>query len=180
MCGICGFIKFKNGTSPADGQVIERMNRKLFHRGPDQQDTVLFSNVAFGFSRLSIIGLDNGMQPICNEDGSIVVICNGEIFNYIELRKALQQRGHSFSTSTDVEVLVHLYEEKGIYFLNDLNGQFAFALYDLNRRQLYCVRDQMGILPFFYTQVDDVFVFGSEIKALLEYPGVTREVDLVG
>lgn len=156
------------------------MNSRLVHRGPDAQDVLLFDNVALGFSRLSIIGLENGMQPITNEDGSIVLICNGEIFNYIEIREYLLKKGHQFKTSSDVEVIVHLYEEEGIHFLNDLNGQFAFALYDKRKKKLFCARDQMGIAPFFYTSVNDCFLFGSEIKAILEHPYVQREVDLVG
>jgi asparagine synthase (glutamine-hydrolysing) len=110
------------------------------------------------------------------------MICNGEIFNYIELRRELSERGHRFKTRTDVEVILHLYEESGpgYDFLNDLNGQFAFALYDFKRRQLLCARDHFGIIPFFYTRVDDHFIFGSEIKAILEHPAVERAVDLVG
>ncbi len=180
MCGICGLIRFDRRTDAADQQVVENMNKKLIHRGPDAQDTVLFDNVALGFSRLSIIGLQNGMQPILSEDGAVVLICNGEIFNYIELRKQLIEQGHIFCTSSDVEVIIHLYEEHGTGFLDKLNGQFAFALYDKRRRQLFCARDQMGIIPFFYTSVKDTFIFGSEIKALLEHPMVTRTVDQVG
>jgi asparagine synthase (glutamine-hydrolysing) len=180
MCGICGFIKFHKSVGPEDHGVIDRMNRQLLHRGPDAQDTLLFDNVALGFSRLSIIGLENGMQPIFNEDESILLVCNGEIFNYIELRKLLQSKGHAFRTSSDVEVIIHLYEEHGTKFLNMLNGQFAFALYDKNRRQLFCARDQLGIIPFYYTYTHQHFIFASEIKAILEYPGVQREVDLTG
>lgn len=180
MCGICGFIKFDQRASGEDKMIVDKMNEKLIHRGPDAQDSLIFENVALGFSRLSIIGLENGMQPLYNEDGSLVLICNGEVFNYIELREQLKSRGHSFKTSSDVEVILHLYEEKGMGFLNDLNGQFAFALYDKRRKVLFCARDQMGIVPFFYTQVGQAFIFGSEIKAILEHPLVKREVDLVG
>lgn len=180
MCGICGFVKFDKRLSDKDTVIVERMNRKLLHRGPDAQDTMLFDNVALGFSRLSIIGLSNGMQPICNEDESIVLVCNGEIFNYIELREELRNRGHSFRTHSDVEVIIHLYEDHGMNFLNKLNGQFAFALYDKKRKNLFCARDQMGIAPLFYTSVQNTFIFGSEIKAILEHPLVKRQVDLVG
>jgi len=180
MCGICGFIRFNKRVSDEDAQTIGEMNKKLIHRGPDAQDTLLFENVALGFCRLSIIGLENGMQPIYNEDESLVLICNGEIFNYIELRKELCERGHSFRTRSDVEVILHLYEEQGTAFLNRLNGQFSFALYDKQRKVLFCARDQMGILPFFYTLVDNTFIFGSEIKAILGHPAVSRGVDLVG
>lgn len=180
MCGICGFIKYHQRTGGEDAAIIERMNSKLIHRGPDEQDTLLFENLAFGFSRLSIIGLGNGMQPIFNEDGSLLLICNGEIFNYPELREQLQKKGHLFRTQSDVEVLIHLYEDHGMEFLNKLNGQFAFALFDSRTRTLFCVRDQMGIVPLFYTQVQGAFIFASEIKAILEHPLVAREIDLVG
>jgi asparagine synthase (glutamine-hydrolysing) len=181
MCGICGFVKFSERViSPEDEIVLRRMNAKLIHRGPDAQHAVFFDNVALGFTRLSIIGLSNGMQPIYNERKNLVLICNGEIFNYIELKKSLITKGHSFSTESDVEVILHLYEEKGTDFLNDLNGQFAFALYDNEKKVLLCARDQMGIIPFFYTFVGNTFVFGSEIKAILEHPLVPANVDVVG
>lgn len=180
MCGICGFIRFNKGVSDNDTGIIQRMNARLVHRGPDAQDTLLFDNVALGFSRLSIIGVENGMQPITNEDGTLLLICNGEVFNYIELRQELKRKGHTFSTHSDVEVILHMYEEYGTGFLNQLNGQFAFALYDKKKKQLFCARDHMGIVPFFYTFVDHTFIFGSEIKAILEHPQVIREIDMVG
>lgn len=163
-----------------DNQIIERMNSKLVHRGPDARHTVILDNIALGFNRLSIIGLSNGMQPVYNEDNSIVLICNGEIFNYIELREGLKKKGHLFRTDSDVEVIIHLYEECGYGLLNKLNGQFAFALYDRKQKILFCARDPMGIIPFFYTCIQDTFIFGSEIKAILEHPLVPREVDMVG
>lgn len=180
MCGICGFVKYNGSINEEDHSIIQKMNEKLIHRGPDAQDTVLIDHLAFGFSRLSIIGLENGMQPITNEDDTLMLICNGEIFNYIELKASLLLKGHVFKTSSDVEVILHMYEEYGIEFLNDLNGQFAFALYDKKEQQLFCARDQMGVIPFFYTVVDDYFIFGSEIKSILEHPAVVKEVDLVG
>jgi asparagine synthase (glutamine-hydrolysing) len=180
MCGICGFIRFDRKVDEGDRQIVDGMNRTLYHRGPDAQDSVIVDNVALGFSRLSIIGLGNGMQPIANEDGSLLLICNGEIFNYIELRKELRGRGHVFATESDVEVILHLYEEYGTDFLEKLNGQFAFALYDKTQRILFCARDQMGIIPFFYTRTGNLFIFGSEIKAILGHPAVVRTVDRVG
>lgn len=180
MCGICGFIRFDKRVTMEDATTVRTMNDKLIHRGPDAQDALLFENVALGFSRLSIIGLGNGMQPIWNEDESIVLICNGEIFNYLELRKELKVRGHLFKTESDVEVIVHLYEEYGTGFLNMLNGQFAFTLYDKKKGGLFCARDHMGICPFFYTKVGQTFVFASEIKAILQHPEVSREIDFVG
>lgn len=180
MCGICGFLRFDKGVTAFDSKTIESMNDTLIHRGPDAQDVLLFDNVALGFTRLSIIGLGNGMQPMFNEDESIVLVCNGEIFNYIELRKDLQRRGHQFKTESDVEVIIHLYEEHGMEFLNMLNGQFAFALYDKRTENLFCARDHMGIIPFFYASVNNTFIFGSEIKAILQHPEISAEVDTVG
>jgi len=180
MCGISGFIRFNRPVQGDEQEVIKKMNEKLIHRGPDAKETLVFENVALGFTRLSIIGLTNGMQPMHNEDGSLVLICNGEIFNYIEWRETLQKKGHVFATGSDVEVILHLYEEYDTGFLNKLNGQFAFALYDKRKKRLFCARDQMGIIPFFYTTVNNAFVFASEIKAILEYPGVRPEVDVTG
>ncbi|WP_244898203.1 asparagine synthase (glutamine-hydrolyzing) [Paenibacillus xylanexedens] len=159
--------------------IVSNMIDKLKHRGPDGTEVYADNCVGLGFSRLSIIDLEGGMQPIWNEDRTIVMVCNGEIFNYKELRLASQSKGHIFRTNTDVEVIIHLYEEHGTSFLNKLNGQFAFALYDLKEKRMFCARDQVGIAPFYYTFVDGMFIFGSEIKAILEHPSVGREVDLV-
>src|ERR1700744_5474846 len=126
MCGICGYMTFDRKMAEEDNSIVKRMNSRLIHRGPDAQDTLVLDNLALGFSRLSIIGLGNGMQPVYNEDRSIVVVCNGEIFNSPELKLSLRQRGHRFSTNSDIEVILHLYEEEGTGFLNLLNGQFAF------------------------------------------------------
>ena len=181
MCGICGFVKFsQDRLSTNDFEILEKMGASLIHRGPDAKNSQLLDNIALGFTRLSIIGIDNGMQPICNEDDSIVLVCNGEIFNYLELRSELIIKGHVFKTETDVEVILHLYEEYGIKFLNKLNGQFAFVLYDRRRKLVFCVRDQLGIIPLYYTCTQDTFIFGSEIKAILQHPLVKAEVDKVG
>ncbi|MEL7147421.1 MAG: asparagine synthase (glutamine-hydrolyzing), partial [Bacteroidota bacterium] len=180
MCGICGYISFNGQLSGEDTQIIEKMNDKLQHRGPDGKQTLVFDNVALGFTRLSIIGLGNGMQPIYNENRTLVLICNGEIFNYKELKKDLLENGHVFRTDSDVEVIIHLYEERGTSFLNLLNGQFAFALYDIEQQKMFCARDQMGILPFYYTYQQDTFIFGSEIKSIIEHPKARRELDLTG
>jgi asparagine synthase (glutamine-hydrolysing) len=137
-------------------------------------------NLGLGFRRLSLIDLEGGNQPLYNEDKTIFLVCNGEIYNYRELKKQLIQQGHKFRTNTDVEVLIHLYEEYGLDFLNKLNGQFAFVLYDSHKQQLFLARDQMGICPLFYTIVDKFLIFASEIKAILAHPLVKREVDLVG
>jgi asparagine synthase (glutamine-hydrolysing) len=179
MCGICGVwdLKAKKRNNLSD---IRRMTEKLVHRGPDDMDCYCNENLALGFTRLSIIDLEGGMQPIFSEDKSIVLVCNGEIFNYIELRQYLEERNHQFSTNTDVEVLIHLYEDKGTDFLNELNGQFAFVIFDNKRQELFCARDHFGVIPFFYTYKDGLFIFASEIKAILEHQAVEKEVDLVG
>ena len=179
MCGICGY--FDISKQPIQGkEVIEKMTNTLIYRGPDSSGYFIKDNLRLGFRRLSFIDLDGGNQPLYNEDTTIVLVCNGEIYNYLELQVKLIQKGHKFSTNTDVEVLIHLYEEYGLDFLNQLNGQFAFALYDYQKQQLILARDQMGICPLFYTIVDKILIFGSEIKAILAHPLVSREVDLVG
>ena len=179
MCGLVGFTDTRYEHKP-DRQLLVRMTDKLVHRGPDSAGYFVDHSVALGFRRLSIIDLESGDQPIYNEDGSVVLMCNGEIFNYLELKKALIQKGHSFRTKSDVEVLLHLYEEHGIDFLNKINGQFAFVIYDRKNRRLFLARDQFGINPLYYTIVNGLFIFASEIKAILEHPQVPREVDLTG
>ena len=179
MCGLVGFIDTRYESKP-DRELLVRMTDKLVHRGPDSAGYFVDQNVALGFRRLSIIDLESGDQPIYNDDGSVVLMCNGEIFNYLELKKILSQQGHSFRTKSDVEVLLHLYEEDGIDFLNKINGQFAFVIYDRKNRRLFLARDQFGINPLYYANVDGLFIFASEIKAILEHPQVERAVDLTG
>lgn len=177
MCGICGFMNWKSGDRP-QAEIVENMLRAIRHRGPDGSRSLILDEIALGFDRLSFIDLDGGMQPIQNEDRTISMICNGEIFNFRELRDELAAKGHVFATGTDVEVIIHLYEEQGLDFVNRLNGQFAIALYDGKRRRLLLVRDHIGICPLFYTVVGGRVVFASEIKAILEYPGVKRRLNL--
>lgn len=177
MCGFAGYIDMR-GERRADEGVLRRMNDRLIHRGPDSSGYFIDENIGLAFRRLSIIDLETGEQPIFNESDSIVLMCNGEIYNYIELRERLTQRGHRFRTGSDVEVLLHLYEDEGVDFLNQLNGQFAFVIYDTKAKTLFLARDHFGINPLYYTVIDDVFIFGSEIKALLAHPLVRREVDL--
>lgn len=179
MCGFFGFINFE-GEQAVNAQALARMTDTLVHRGPDSSGYFTDEHVGLGFRRLSIIDLVGGDQPLYNEDRSLVLLCNGEIFNHLELRAQLTQKGHVFSTNTDVEVLLHLYEEEGVGFLNKLNGQFAFVIYDRRRRRLFLARDHFGINPLHYTFVNGTFIFGSEIKAILEHPLVVREVDLTG
>ncbi|NYE48007.1 asparagine synthase (glutamine-hydrolyzing) [Spinactinospora alkalitolerans] len=156
------------------------MAEKLDHRGPDSSGTFIDDGIGITLRRLSIIDPDGGDQPIYSEDGTVVLICNGEIFNHPELRRELARKGHRFRTGCDVEVLVHLYEEEGVDLLKRVNGQFAFAIYDRNIRRLFIARDHLGILPMYYARAGEDFVFGSEIKSILEHPGISRTADLTG
>lgn len=158
--------------------VIESMNDILIHRGPDQEGYHVAPNIQLGVRRLSIQDVEGGAQPIYNEDRSVVVVLNGEIYNFKELRKDLQNRGHLFSTKSDTEVIVHLYEEKGMECVEDLNGQFAFALWDSRRQRLLVARDRVGLKPLFYTVAGGKLLFASEIKALLLHPEVRRAPDV--
>ena len=177
MCGICGIFNINNKEKVKE-KIMENMLKAIKHRGPDGSKYVINDQMALGFNRLSFIDLSGGMQPIDNEDRSISMICNGEIYNYKELRIRLIKKGHSFRTETDVEVILHMYEEYGIDFPKYLNGQFAIAVYDNNNKQMILVRDQIGICPLFYTLADGKVIFGSEIKAILEYPGIERKLNL--
>lgn len=179
MCGFTGYADTR-GERQSNQEVLSRMTNSLVHRGPDSDGYFLEDTIGLGFRRLSIIDLAGGDQPLYNEDKSVVLLCNGEIYNYRELRKELMQKGHSFCSDCDVEVLLHLYEEEGTGFLNRLNGQFAFVIYDRNKKLLFLARDHFGINPLYYTLADGVFIFGSEIKSILEHPLVEREVDLTG
>ncbi|MFA7061826.1 MAG: asparagine synthase (glutamine-hydrolyzing), partial [Pedobacter sp.] len=179
MCGIAGMFDRKSGGR-ADPDILKMMTDALIHRGPDDSGFYHEPQVGLGFRRLSIVDLVGGNQPLYNEDRSLVIVCNGEIFNFPGLRRELEEKGHRFATRCDVEVLLHLYEESGPDFLPRLNGQFALALYDTRLRRLLLARDHVGIAPLFYTEQDGLFLFASEIKGLLAHPSVKREVDLTG
>jgi asparagine synthase (glutamine-hydrolysing) len=179
MCGIIGYVDLRGDGRVEEG-VLHRMADAITHRGPDSHGYFVDENVGIGTRRLRIIDLETGDQPMFNEDRSLVLCCNGEIFNYPELKSGLEKKKHLFRTKTDVEVLVHLYEEDGAGFLNKLNAQFAFVIYDRKERSLLLARDQFGICPLFYTVTNDFFIFASEIKAILEHPLVPREVNLTG
>ena len=172
MCGIFGFYGFE------DKDLLLKMSNILKHRGPDDRGVFLDDSIGLGNVRLSIIDIEGGKQPIFNEDGSIVVVYNGEICNFRELRTELEKRGHRFYTNTDTEVIVHAYEEWGFDSVLKFNGMFAFALWDLNKGLLFLGRDRSGIKPLYYTIRNRKFLFSSEIKALLLYPEVKRELDL--
>uniref|UniRef100_UPI0040562F88 asparagine synthase (glutamine-hydrolyzing) n=1 Tax=Acetatifactor sp. TaxID=1872090 RepID=UPI0040562F88 len=177
MCGICGAYNLRR-KDKLEEKILNQMLYAIRHRGPDGSNMLINEQVALGFNRLSFLDLSGGMQPIVNEDSTISMICNGEIFNYQDLKEELLQKGHKFRTGTDVEVILHLYEEYGMDFPKHLNGQFAIALYDERDKQLILVRDQIGICPLFYTVADDRVLFASEIKAILEYPGIERKLNL--
>ena len=166
MCGIAGIYDFENGRN-IEQECLQAMIKQLNHRGPDGTGIKSFDNVGLAHARLSIIDLITGDQPIHNEDQSIWTVFNGEIFNFIELRESLENKGHIFSTQSDTEVIVHLYEEYGDDFVSQLNGQFAIALYDIKNNRLLLIRDRVGIAPLFYTQKDSELFFASEVKSLL-------------
>lgn len=165
MCGICGVME-KEGI-PVDKDMLCRMAHVMSHRGPDDEGYYVDGSVGLGFRRLSIIDVKHGHQPMANEDHSIWVIFNGEIYNHKELRDRLIEKGHQFRTNTDTEVIVHLYEEKGISCLDVLRGMFAFAIWDQRKQELYIVRDHFGIKPLYYTQQNGTLLFASELKGLL-------------
>lgn len=176
MCGICGIVNF-NATNPIDRQVLERMTSAQAHRGPDDHGFFVENNAGLGHRRLSIIDVGGGKQPIFNEDGSAVVVFNGEIYNYADLTADLIAKGHRFSTRSDTETIVHAYEEYGDQCMRDFRGMFAFAVWDRRRKRLFLVRDRLGIKPLYYYAGKEFFVFASEIKSLLLHPGVPREID---
>jgi len=176
MCGIAGVVAWR-GAAPTRDTVV-RMCDSLVHRGPDDAGYLVDGPVAVGMRRLSIIDLAGGHQPIFNEDGSVGVVYNGEIYNYRELRAELESKGHRFATASDTEVIVHLWEEEGINFPSRLNGMFAIALYDRVKRRFVLARDHVGIKPLYYALSADGIIFGSEIKALLATGQVARRLDV--
>ena len=175
MCGICGTAGF------ADKALLKRMTAVISHRGPDDEGVYVSpdSVVGLGNRRLSIIDLSpRGHQPMSNEDGTVWITYNGEVYNFRELRTELEGKGHHFRSNTDTETIVHLYEEEGIDCLRRLNGMFAFAIWDDRLKQLLLVRDRFGIKPLYYTQIGTMLLFGSEVKSLLCWPQVPRQVNL--
>ncbi len=176
MCGITGKIYHQQDRA-VEPEALAAMCQRLVHRGPDDDGFYLNGNVGLGMRRLSIIDLDTGKQPIHNEDQSVWTVYNGEIYNFPDLRRHLEARGHSFYTHTDTEVIVHLYEEYGLDFVRHLNGMFAIALWDEKWHRLVLARDRLGIKPLFYAQLSDRFLFGSEMKALLA-DGLRPTIDL--
>jgi asparagine synthase (glutamine-hydrolysing) len=175
MCGIAGIVRWDR--QPVLEHEIRSMCDVMVHRGPDDDGVYVDGGVGLGMRRLSIIGLDSGRQPIANEDGSIHVVFNGEIYNYASLRRDLVQRGHVFRTKTDTECLVHLYEEHGPGLVDHLRGMFAFAIWDARARRLLLARDRLGIKPLYYAATDDGVIFASEIKPILHAGAVEAALD---
>jgi asparagine synthase (glutamine-hydrolysing) len=177
MCGFCGVLNL-DGQAPVDREELAAMTATLTHRGPDDLGHYLSGPVGLGHRRLSIIDLATGHQPLSNEDGSIWIVYNGELYNYPEMRADLEKAGHRFATQSDTEVVVHAYEEYGAQCLKAMNGMFAFALWDGPRRRLFLARDRVGIKPLYYARLPHCLVFGSEVKALLAHPHLERRLDL--
>ena len=176
MCGITGIIDLRGNRAP-DERLLRAMNARLHHRGPDGDGFHLAPGVGLGHRRLSIIDLEGGKQPLYNEDHSVVVTFNGEIFNFMEVEAELVRRGHAFRTRSDTEVIVHAWEEWGVDCLRHFNGMFAFALWDERAGTLFMARDRLGVKPLFYAEVDGQVILASELKAVLLHPGVSRRID---
>ena len=176
MCGIAGFVG--NRVRRGRREILQRMTDSLLHRGPDDEGTYLDDHVALGARRLAVIDRATGRQPIANEDGTVHVVLNGEIYNFADLRARLEHRGHRFRTRSDAEVIVHAYEETGEDCVRDLDGMFAFALWDVSRRRLLLARDRMGEKPLYYYAGPDILVFGSELRALLACTDLPRGLNL--
>lgn len=173
---MCGFVGYVNKEADKK-ENIKKMADLIAHRGPDSEGYYTDENVALGFRRLSIIDLNNGSQPIYNEDKTKIIIFNGEIYNFKELREDLMEKGHQFSTNTDTEVLIHGYEEYSEGILDKLRGMFAFVIYDVKTKEIFAARDFYGIKPFYYALMGDTFFFGSEIKSFLIHPNFKRELN---
>jgi asparagine synthase (glutamine-hydrolysing) len=176
MCGLCGVV-YSDPKRPVDRDMLHRMTTTMSHRGPDGDGYFVGPGVGLGFRRLSIIDLHTGDQPISNEDGSVTVVCNGEIYNYQELRRNLQAAGHRFRTDSDVEVIPHLYEDHGVRCVGFLRGMFSFAIWDSRHRRLMLARDRFGIKPLSYAITPGGLMFASEYKAILASGDIERQVD---
>src|SRR5215831_12938351 len=171
MCGIAGVVRFARDAE-IEPSLLRRMCAAMVHRGPDDEGIYSQGKVGLAVRRLSIIDLATGHQPISNEDGTVWIAFNGEIYNHLALREQLVARGHRYRTHCDTETIVHLYEEYGKDCVNHLRGMFAFAIWDARRRCLFIARDRLGIKPLYYGLTQDSFLFASEIKAILAHPGV--------
>jgi asparagine synthase (glutamine-hydrolysing) len=173
MCGIVGFINKDDKKET----IIKKMMERINHRGPDGEGTFIDDDIALGHKRLSIIDLSTGNQPMFNENERYVIVFNGEIYNYLELKEELIKKAHYFKTTSDTEVLLHGYEEYGYELLKHLRGMFAFVIWDREKKELFGARDHFGIKPFYYYQNGDTFMFASEIKAFLDHPKFKKELN---
>src|SRR5215471_21189717 len=176
MCGIVG-VAWDPKARPIALATVRHMADAIVHRGPDDEGFHATDGAVIGMRRLSIIDLSGGHQPIANEDETLWLVCNGEIYNFRAVREDLLRRGHRFRTGSDVEVLLHLYEEYGDSFLDHVSGMFGAAIWDKRRRRLILVRDRLGQKPLYYTEMNGGFAFASEAKALLQLPFVSAELD---
>jgi len=176
MCGITGII-YKDKNRIVDPAILQRANNTLAHRGPDDSGYYIDGNVGIAMRRLSIIDVAGGHQPIANEDKSVHIIYNGELYNYTDLRNLLIQKGHHFKTKSDTESILHAYEEYGIELFPHLNGMFAFAIWDQKLHTLLLARDRLGIKPLFYYEDTEKFIFASEIKAILAFGNNDTSLD---
>ena len=180
MCGICGIYEYGASEPAINSDLIVRMRDTMTHRGPDDAGVYISQDrrVGFGNRRLAIVDLSPaGRNPMSNEDGRVWITFNGEIYNHESLRPALEAKGHRYRSRTDTETIVHLYEERGLDFVHDLEGDFAIGLWDQSARRLVLVRDRIGVKPLYYTVAGGRLIFASEIKAILEHPSVTRDID---
>lgn len=173
MCGFTGYLNKKD----KDSRVIEEMSKRIIHRGPDSKGFYKDDEINMAFRRLSIIDIEGGSQPIYNEDESLVIMFNGEIYNFLEIKEELLKKGHVFKTKSDTEVVLHGYEEYGVEILKKLRGMFAFAIWNRNEKELFLARDIFGIKPLYYAYMNETFMFGSEIKSFLDNPDFIKEVN---
>ena len=176
MCGIAGIINFK--SEPIDPRPIKNMTESILHRGPDDSGFFNDDNVAFGFRRLSIIDLEHGHQPMESINGQYLIIFNGEIYNFKEIRKILSSLGYTFKTNCDTEVILYAFQHWGIDCIEKFNGMFAFAIYDKQKKTVFLARDRLGIKPLYYSIVDGILIFGSEMKVILKHPKFVKSANL--
>lgn len=176
MCGIAGILQV-SGKNP-EKALLRKMIREVHHRGPDENGIFQNGRLGFSHSRLSIIDVESGQQPMQNPKSGMAITFNGEIFNHVELRNELKTKGHRFRTRSDTEVILHMYEEYGEECVQYFNGQWAFAVWDPNRQRVFLSRDRIGIRPLYYTWADGNFIFASEVKSLLKHPDVAPSVDI--
>src|SRR5580704_12014809 len=176
MCGIAGVMKFRDGAR-VESETLRQMCAAMVHRGPDDEGIYTDGSVGLGMRRLSIVDLATGHQPLSNEDGTVWIVFNGEIYNHAVLRDKLRSLGHQYRTHSDTETVVHLYEEYGPDCVQHLRGMFAFAIWDARRQRLFIARDRLGIKPLYYQLTSEQVIFGSEIKVILACPGSSARLD---